>query len=91
MSKMCLSPEDIIKQGGIRFILEQEKITNIQIQELDYSHLFKSEGEEVDNIWPFLFQDTIEKQDPEKMLEAAEHFEQISENLSPLLVFEGHG
>lgn len=48
--------KDILSKGGIKKILEENKIGNIAIEELDYSYFLKEgEGVEVKDIWNYLF------------------------------------
>ncbi|MCX5702957.1 MAG: hypothetical protein NT066_00435, partial [Candidatus Omnitrophica bacterium] len=50
---------------------------HISIQELDYSELLKDGGEEVKDIWAYLFKDAIEKQDLQQINKLADNFEKI--------------
>ncbi|MFA5118527.1 MAG: hypothetical protein WC695_06700 [Candidatus Omnitrophota bacterium] len=77
LSKMAMSARDIIRSGGLQNILDQEKISHVLVEELDFSQLLKSEGEECKDIWIYLFRDAMNKRDPQKIANAANNFERI--------------
>ena len=76
-------PKDIYKEGGLQNILKEEKIFHISIEELDYSQLLLGEGEEVKDVWTYLLDDAIAKQDAHQMDQVAESFEKIAGQLEP--------
>jgi hypothetical protein len=78
-----LPPKEIYKEGGLQNILKEEKIFHITVEELDYSQLLKGEGEEVKDVWTYLLDEAIEKQDTEQMDQVAETFEKIAGQLAP--------
>jgi hypothetical protein len=78
-----LPPKEIYKEGGLQNILKQEKIFHISVEELDYSQLLKGEGEEVKDVWTYLLDEAIVKQDTQQMDQVAESFEKIAGLLAP--------
>jgi hypothetical protein len=83
ISHFHLPPKEIYKEGGLQNILKQEKIFHLSVEELDYSQLLKGEGEEVKDVWTYLLDDAIVKQDARQMDQVAESFEKIAGQLSP--------
>jgi hypothetical protein len=77
LSKMAMSARDIIRSGGLQNILDQEKILHVIVEELDFSVLLRSEGEECKDIWIYLFRDAMNKRDPQKIETAANNFERV--------------
>lgn len=77
LSAVALPIREILKEGGVKNILNKNKAGQISIQELDYSELLKSGGEEVKDIWAYLFKDAVEKQDLQQINELADNFEKI--------------
>jgi hypothetical protein len=83
MSHISLTPRDIFKKGGIEVILQDENITHITVEELDYSQLLKGEGEEVKDVWSYLLQEAVEQKDREKLMEVAGSFEKVIKDFEP--------
>lgn len=78
-----LPPKEIYKEGGLQNILKQEKIFHLSVEELDYSQLLKGEGEEVKDVWTYLLDEAIVKQNTQQMDQVAETFEKIAGQLAP--------
>ncbi|MDH4258258.1 MAG: hypothetical protein OEV50_05540, partial [Candidatus Aminicenantes bacterium] len=78
IKKVYLSPQDVLKKGGFSQILEEENITHIAVEELDYSQLLGGEGEETKDIWSHLLQDAIKKEDAQKISELVDSFEKVA-------------
>lgn len=83
MSHLTLAARDIYKKGGISTILQDQKISHIAVEELDYSQLLMGEGEEVKDVWSYLLQEAVEQQDKQKMTEVAESFEKVIKDFEP--------
>ena len=66
LSKLFLPRQDIFKSGGIKKLVEKERISNIKIQELDYSQLLKGEGEERKDLWTYLLKEAAEEKNEQK-------------------------
>jgi len=81
LTKVYLPPEIILKEGGLNSILEEEKIAHLTVEELDYSQLLTGEGDEVENIWPYLLQDAVEQGNSHKLLKFADNFEGFLQDL----------
>jgi hypothetical protein len=77
INTLSISPKEVIKQGGPKKILEEEKLQHLTFEELDYSELLKGEGAEIKEIWLVLLQEALETKDDQKMLELADTFEKV--------------
>jgi len=78
-----LPPKEIYKEGGLTNILKEENIFHLSVEELDYSQLLKGEGEEVKDVWTYLLDEAIQKQDEQQMDQVAESFERMAGQLEP--------
>ncbi len=76
-----LPPKDIFKEGGLQNIIKQQNIVHLAVEELDYSQLLKGEGEEVKDVWTYLLDDAIEKQNHQQLDQVAETFAKIADQL----------
>jgi uncharacterized protein YehS (DUF1456 family) len=83
LAHFYLPAKDIYKEGGLQKILKEEKIFHISVEELDYSQLLKGEGEEVKDVWTYLLDEAIVKQDMHQMDQVAESFETVVGQLEP--------
>jgi len=83
ISNIHLPPKDIFKQGGLLKILEGENVFHLSLEELDYSQLLKGEGEEVKDVWTYLLDEAMAKEDQERLDQVAESFERIAGQLTP--------
>ncbi|HDT11502.1 MAG TPA: hypothetical protein ENN58_02055, partial [bacterium] len=81
ISKLCLPPRDLIKEGGLRLSLEINKIQKISVEELDYSQLLKGQGEEIKDVWGFLLQEAMVDKNKKKIEEVMANFEQVADDL----------
>ncbi len=89
--------DDILSGGGLRRLLKNKKVKSIQVEDLDYSSLLEGKGEQIKNVWGYLFslqQEQGGEDSPENFLE---NFKETvdkfgvkevleDENLSELLV-----
>jgi len=83
IGNFSLSSKEIARRGGFKNTLGEEDILNVIIEELDYSQLLKSEGEELKDVWSYLLQDALEEEDGEKLDELADNFDRIIFKLNP--------
>lgn len=77
LSAVSLPVKEILKQGGLQNILNKEKNPHFSIEELDYSELLRSEGEEYKDIWVYLLGESVKKQDTLRISTMADNFERI--------------
>jgi hypothetical protein len=77
ITRLSISPRDVIKRGGPNKILEEEELLHLNFEELDYSELLKGEGEEIKEIWLVILQEALETKDDQKILELADTFEKV--------------
>lgn len=82
LSKANLSPEIILKDGGINSILKEERISHLTVEELDYSQLLGGEGEEIENVWPYLLKDAVEQESFQKINKFADNFESFLQDFN---------
>ena len=77
ISKLSISPRDVIKRGGPSKILDKEELPHIAFEELDYYELLKGTGEEIKDIWVVLLQEALKTQNDQKIRELADSFEKV--------------
>jgi hypothetical protein len=75
--RISMHPKEIMADGGLVNILDREKITHISVEELDYSQLLKGSGSEYKDIWVYLLQEAVEKDDSAKANALADNFDKI--------------
>ena len=78
----CVSKpvREILRQGGIRNILFKLKDSHIYVEELDYSELLNAKGEELKDVWVYLFKTAVEDKDIKKINAFANNFKGILDN-----------
>jgi len=74
---ISLPIKEILRQKGLKNILDREKNPHVVVDDLDYSQLLGGEGEEVKEVWIYLFKEAIERKDSERINEFADNFEKI--------------
>jgi len=74
---VSLPRKEILRHRGLKDVLNREKTPHIHIDELDYSQLLGTEGEELKDAWAYLFKDAIDKKDAARINEFADNFESI--------------
>ena len=77
ISKLAISPGDVIKKGGPSKIMAEEELPHITFEELDYSELLKGTGEEIKDIWLILLQEALDTQNDQKIMDLSESFEKV--------------
>ena len=88
LSFLALQPKEILKKGGLSSLLRDVNSQYIRIEELDYSSLLGAQGEDNKDIWLYLFNQAVEKQDAQKIDEVADNFSEGIKNLSVKKVIE---
>jgi len=88
LSTICLKAKEIFRSGGIGKIIQKEAVSNISVEELDYSLLLKDAGEEVKDIWVFLLKEIVEKQEVGKAGALADSFPEIVKKFKTNDLFE---
>ncbi len=82
LEKLSLAPKEIIKSGGLAEIFSGSRQNpHFKVIDLDYSQLLRGEGEEVKDIWLFMFHNALEKSDLKKISEFADNFESMIQKL----------
>ncbi|HTZ11511.1 MAG TPA: hypothetical protein VMD04_03950 [Candidatus Margulisiibacteriota bacterium] len=82
-SSTSLPVKEIPKKGGLRNILGKANVRHIVVDELDYSALLGSEGEEIKDAWLYIFNEALSREDSEKIEELADNFGKIISKLKP--------
>lgn len=77
LSKVSLPIREILKEGGLRNILNKENNPHIIIDELDYSQLLGSDGEELKDVWMYFFKEAQAKKDARQLNQLADNFYKI--------------
>ncbi|MFH0826576.1 MAG: hypothetical protein V1923_01610 [Candidatus Omnitrophota bacterium] len=88
LSSVSMPVKDLLRRGGALAILNKEKTPHISVEELDYSQLLRDEGEEVKDIWVYLFKEVIQKEDLGKINAFVQNFEQIVSKFSSKDLYE---
>ena len=78
ITKVYQDPKEILKKGGLNRIFEEENITHLSVEELDYSPFLTGEGEEVKDVWTHLLQEAVKKEDVKKISDLANSFEKVA-------------
>ena len=69
--------KEILRQGGLDVILQKSQSEHITVEPLDYSDLLRGEGEEVKDLWSYLFAGAISSQNESKIKGFADNFDKI--------------
>ena len=88
LMKLFLPPTDIIQAGGLNEILKKENVSHVSVEELDYAPLLGGDEEEIKDIWPYLLQEAVEKEDLQKIGELADNFRKYIGGLKTKELFE---
>jgi hypothetical protein len=85
---LSLQPKEIQKKGGLSSLLREVNSQHIRIEELDYSGLLGSRGEDAKDIWSCLFNEAVDQQDARKINAIVDSFPEEIKNLSVKKVIE---
>ncbi len=85
---MSLAPRDLSALGGMKAVLQKEKISHLAVEELDYSVFLRGEGGEVKDPWVYLLREMLAGQDDQKLTEVADTFGSVIRRLSPVHLAE---
>ncbi len=75
--RLSMHPKEIMASGGLADILDREKISHISVEELDYSQLLKGSGSEYKDVWIYLLQEAVDRDDSAKADALADIFDKI--------------
>jgi len=75
LDKIAMPPKEVWKAGGLSNLLSKTETLHCSVEDLDYSGLLKDEGKEIKDIWSYLLQDAVEKENVHKVYELADNFE----------------
>lgn len=88
LMKVFLPPSDIEDAGGLNEILKKENVTHVSVEELDYAPLLGGDEGEIKDVWPYLLQEAVEKEDLQIVSEFADNFEKYIGDLKTKELFE---
>ena len=88
LMRLFLPPTDIINAGGLNEILKKENVSHVSVEELDYSPLLGGDEKEIKDIWPYLLQAAVEKNDLQKISALADKFRKYIGDLKAKELFE---
>jgi len=74
---LSFTPQEIAKAGGIRHLLQRERLVPFAVEELDYSELLAAEGYEIKDVWTYLLSESVRAQDPQKIRQVAASFPRV--------------
>jgi hypothetical protein len=77
LEKLSLPTKEILAKGGVSRMINPASAKNITVEDLDYSQLLKSEGEEITEVWSFMFNEAVVKENHDKIQEFADNFDTI--------------
>lgn len=75
--KVTLPPKEILRHGGLQHMLDKKHLPHLTVEDLDYSLLLRSEGEECKDIWVYLLKDSVETQNVKQVNDLADTFERM--------------
>jgi len=93
--------KELLRDGGMRKFLYKEGIRRVIVEELDYSEVLKSKGQDAKDVWSILVKDALASNDRQKIIKFAEDFhkqigrlresdlledEEVRKNISQFLV-----
>lgn len=77
LNKISLPLKEVLKHGNFGFLSGNPEGSLISIEELDYSELLKDAGEEVKDVWAYLFGAAVKEGSQRKIDEIADNFSSI--------------
>lgn len=66
--------KELLKTHALSRLVADGSLPHFSVEELDYSHLLKDEGEETADVWTYLLKNISEENDPRKVDEFLETF-----------------
>jgi hypothetical protein len=81
LSALALPPKDIMKNGGLRNILNRQKNAHCLVEDLDYSQLLGMSGEEAKDVWGYLFGEAAQSRDERSIDNCVDNFGTVVGNL----------
>ncbi len=74
LSIMAVPLKEYLQQGGVGRFLDRSVMTHLQIEELDYLELLKSDSGEYRDVWMYLLGEVAASGDAQKMEQFVAHF-----------------
>jgi len=77
LERLSQPTKEILSRGGVSRMINPDVAKHITVEDLDYSQLLKSEGEEITEVWSFMFNEVVVKENHDKIQEFADNFDTI--------------
>jgi hypothetical protein len=90
LEKISMPVKEVLKQGGLKKILDAQNVSHFSAEELDYSMFLKDEGEEVKDVWAYMLNNVMEKPDAEKVRNFIQNFDKIAASFKAKDFLENH-
>ncbi|MDD4182919.1 MAG: hypothetical protein PHT53_03760, partial [Candidatus Omnitrophica bacterium] len=82
VTSLSLPVLDIFKEGGLAYLLEKQAVTSVTIEELDYSSLLRTEGQEQKDVWAYLLKRAVKEKNEEQIKNIVENFDATLEKIA---------
>jgi hypothetical protein len=82
LSAIALAPKEILKRGGAQNIIDVEHNAHCFVEQLDYSQLLGSAGEEAKDVWMYLFGEAAQANDAQKIQNCVDNFGSVVGSLN---------
>ena len=77
LERLSLPTKEILERGGVSRLINPDVAKHVTVEDLDYSQLLKSEGEDIAEVWSFMFNESGGKENHDKIKEFADNFDAI--------------
>ncbi len=88
LSSVALPVKEILRGGGMMNILGRQDTGHILVEELDYSLFLQDAGEEANDVWVYIFKESVRKQNPAQINEVADNFTSVISKFKPKDLWE---
>ncbi len=82
LSAIALAPKEILKRGGAQNIINIEHNAHCFVEQLDYSQLLGSAGEEAKDVWLYLFGEAAQGNDAQKIQQCVNNFGSVADSFN---------
>ncbi|MCK9595061.1 MAG: hypothetical protein PHH68_04175 [Candidatus Omnitrophica bacterium] len=77
LERLSMPTKEILEKGGVSRMINPAVAKNMTVEDLDYSRLLTPEGEDISEVWSFMFTDGAGKENHDKIKEFADNFDAI--------------
>jgi len=82
VEKISLPPKVIVKSGGVSRMLSEYPRSSFEVEDLDYSQLLRDAGEQIKDVWSYLFKKALATPGGQDLEQYADSFDEIIDGLS---------